>query len=67
MKKITLKAARVNAGFTREEAAKQLKVCRQTVKNWEDGTSCPSANMIDRICAVYDFDYNEIIFSRKDN
>ena len=62
MKKITLKAARVNAGFTQKQAANKLKVNQRTVLNWENGTSSPTSKMIDRICELYGFDYNEISF-----
>lgn len=37
MPKITLRAARVNAGFTQDELAEKLKVSRATVNAWECG------------------------------
>ena len=39
MPKITLKAARVNAGMTQEEAARALSKTKQTIVNWESGTT----------------------------
>ena len=37
MPKITLKAARVNAGMTQDEAAHALNKTKQTIVNWESG------------------------------
>ena len=37
MPKITLKAARVNAGMTQDEAAQALGRTKQTIVNWETG------------------------------
>ena len=37
MHKITLRAARVNAGYTQDELAEKLKVSRATVNAWECG------------------------------
>lgn len=41
MEKITLKAARVNAGYTQEQVAEIGKVGRSTVGAWERGTLIP--------------------------
>lgn len=35
--KITLAAARVNAGMTQEEVAKKMQVSKSTIINWEKG------------------------------
>lgn len=35
--KITLAAARVNAGMTQEEVAKAMHVSKNTIVNWENG------------------------------
>jgi transcriptional regulator with XRE-family HTH domain len=39
MPKITLKAARVNAGLTQEETAHRLGRTKQTIVNWETGVT----------------------------
>ncbi len=39
MPKITLKAARVNAGLTQEETALRLGRTKQTIVNWETGVT----------------------------
>ena len=35
--RIGIRAARVNAGLTQEEAAKRLKISRNTLLDWERG------------------------------
>ena len=54
MFKITLEAARVNAGYTQKEAAKLLHISNKTLQNWETGKSYPSADKIAEICELYD-------------
>ena len=37
MAKITMEAARINAGFTQEELARKMGVSRSTINAWECG------------------------------
>lgn len=60
--KITLKAARTNAGLTQADAAKKLNVNKKTLSNWENGISVPKADKIDAICSLYSVSYDSIIF-----
>lgn len=62
MRKFTLKAARVNAGFTQKEAAKKLGVSNKTLSSWENMLALPKADKIDAICELYDVTYDTIIF-----
>lgn len=62
MPRITLKAARVNVGFTQKEAAKKLQVSNKTLCNWEKGVSVPKADKIDAICTLYNVTYDNLIF-----
>ena len=62
MSRITLKAARVNAGLTQKEAANDLNVSNKTLSNWENGVSMPKADKIDAICALYSVPYDNLIF-----
>ena len=39
MPKITLKAARANAGLTQDESARALGRTKQTIVNWETGVT----------------------------
>ena len=43
MAKISLKAARVNAGVSQKEAAILLQISNKTLSSWENGDTFPSA------------------------
>lgn len=60
--KITMKAARINAGYTQKEAAKLLKVSKDTVSNWERGKSYPDVTNLRDIERVYRVKYDDLIF-----
>lgn len=62
MLKISLKAARINAGLTQKEAAKALGISNKTLHSWENGDTSPSAEHIDAICDLYKMSYNDINF-----
>lgn len=62
MFKITLEAARVNAGYTQKEAAKLLHISNKTLQNWESGKSYPNADKIAEICKLYGISYDNINF-----
>lgn len=65
MLKITLEAARVNAGYTQKEAAKLLHISNKTLQNWESGKSYPNADKIAEICELYGISYDNINFLPK--
>lgn len=60
--KISLAAARVNAGLTQKKAAAILKVSNSTLGKWEKGESFPNAKQIENICKVYDVAYDNLYF-----
>lgn len=62
MKRITLKALRVNAGLTQREAGKRLGVSTRTIWQWENAKSFPNPKQIDAICELYETNYDSIIF-----
>lgn len=62
MFKITLAAARVNAGYSQTEAAKALNVSNSTLCNWEKGKTFPDQPMIEKICLLYNVSYDNIRF-----
>ena len=62
MFKITLAAARVNAGYSQKVAAKLLRISNKTLQNWESGKSYPSADKIAEICELYQIPYDCINF-----
>lgn len=63
--KITLKAARVNADMTLEDAAKALKKNKQTVSNWENGKTSISALELQAICKLYEVPIDYIFLPLK--
>lgn len=62
MIKLTLKAARVNAGFTQKEAANKLGISNATMCKWEQGLSMPNIQQVQQICELYGVSYDNIIF-----
>ena len=64
--RITLKAARINAGFkTQEDAAKSIGVKKDTIYKWENGINLPNIKYIPIIEKAYGVTYNDIYFFKK--
>lgn len=51
--KISLAAARVNAGYTQKEAAEKLNVNIGTMQNWESGKTAPTVDKFIELCRLY--------------
>ena len=64
---ITLKAARVNRGYTQDAAAKIIGVTVDTISNWERGKSFPNVPQLKKIEEAYGVTYNELIFLPNSN
>ena len=64
--RISLAAARVNAGLTQKEAAKVLGISQKTLFNYEKGDNIPNWEMVKRISNIYGIP-DEIIFFGKRN
>lgn len=62
MLRISLKAARVNAGLSQKAVADNLGISNKTICSWEKGHTFPSAGYIDKLCKLYGVSYDEIIF-----
>lgn len=50
---ITLKAARVNAGYTQGEAAKRLGTNVQSLVDYEAGRTMPNVDMVKKMIVLY--------------
>ena len=50
---ITLAAARVNAGMTQASVAKEMKISKQTVVNWEKGKTSPDIAQARKLSELY--------------
>ena len=57
---ISLKAARVNAGFTQEEVSNRIKRGRSTIIAWEKGKMMPGPAELCFLCALYNVKENDI-------
>lgn len=60
--KIQLKAARVNADLSQDEAAKLLNISKATLQNYESGKTIPQWDMVKKIGEVYRFPTDFIFF-----
>lgn len=56
-----LKTLRMTAGWSQEFVARQLGVSRNTVKNWEDGTTEPSISMAVKIAKLFGVKLEELL------
>lgn len=64
MIRISLKAARVNAGLSKEKAAKRINITERTLSNYENGTTSPDINTAYVISEVYGININNIFFGK---
>lgn len=64
---ISLAAARVNAGLTQEEVAKNMKISKNTLVNWEKGTSEPTVTQGLRLSELYNMPLDNIFLPSKSN
>lgn len=62
MYKISLKAARVNADLSQDEAANRLHISKNTLVNWEKGRTFPDYSELTRLCSIYNNIPVDIIF-----
>ena len=67
MPKITLRAARVNAGYTQDELAEKLKVSRATVNAWECGRADLKPHHLYAFCYATGVSEDDIILTNKSN
>jgi len=50
---ISLAAARVNAGMTQDDVAREFHVSKATIINWEKGKVIPSTATVEKLCRTY--------------
>lgn len=63
--KITLKAARVNKGYTQSQVANKMNVDPSTVGKWETGRSALTVPQFYRLCSLYEIATDDIILPQK--
>lgn len=60
MLKISLAAARINAGLTQDDVAKMMRKSKQTIGSWENGrTAIDAANLV-ALCEIYGVSVDDI-------
>ena len=52
--KITLEAARVNAGLTQDQVAEKMQLTRATIIAWEKGRKILKIWELDALCEIMD-------------
>lgn len=57
---ISLKAARVNANISQEDAARLLKISKGTLASYEKYKTAPSMERAQQVAALYGVDVNDI-------
>lgn len=57
---ITLKAARVNAGFTQDQVQQTTGFARSTLRRWEQGKTSPKASELAMLCDLYGVEIGQI-------
>ncbi len=60
--KITLKAARINAGYSKEQAAELIDITSRTLSNYENGKTKPDIETAYIIASIYGLNINNIFF-----
>lgn len=63
--KISLEAARVNAGLEQKAAAKMLGVTPPTLRSWERGDTLPSIGKVGEIESLYRYPKDYIYFGKR--
>ena len=58
--KITLRAARVNAGLTAAMVGHTVGVDRRTIANWESGKTMPTIQKLNELVDLYGCTVNDI-------
>ena len=62
---VSMEAARVNAGLSQKEAAKQLNINVSTLSNWETGKTAPDIDKFKRLCELYNCPSDLIFLNKK--
>ena len=57
---IKMKAARVNANLSQQEAAEALGISRSTLQNYEKGKTIPRLSIAEKIANVYGVSVDDI-------
>lgn len=62
--RISIKAARVNAGYSLDQASDLLNIKKRTLINYENGTSVPTWDALDKISKCYEVPIDNLRLSK---
>lgn len=62
---ISLAAARVNAGMTQADVAKEMHLTKQTIVNWENNRIIPKPAQLEMMCRLYNIPLDNIFLPDK--
>lgn len=65
MPKISVRAARVNAGYSQKEAARRLSINRATLHSYESGKTIPNWSIVKAMEELYSYPADYIFFGSK--
>lgn len=65
MSKVSLKAARVNAGLTLKEVSEKTNISEYTLSKYEKGKSVPRWDTFVMLCSVYNQACTDIFLPKK--
>lgn len=60
--KISMSAARINAGLKQEDVAEKLGISRDTIRGWENGKRIPRVDHAYALAAIYGLPIDAIKF-----
>lgn len=63
-RRLTLAAARVNAGYTKREAAKLLGVTPNAIYRWENNLNNPRPNRAKMMAELYGISLDDVFFAK---
>ena len=62
---LTMKAARVNAGYTQKNAAKLLNISKTTLSSYENYKTIPDIRTSEKMAKLYRLSVDNIIFYKE--
>ena len=65
--KITLKALRVNAGYTLEKASRELNISSVTLRNYETKKTIPNMEVLNKMLKLYNAKFSKFEYDAVDN
>jgi DNA-binding XRE family transcriptional regulator len=63
--KLSIRAARIDAGMTQPQAAKELGVCTSTIQNYEGGRYPPPFSAVEKMSALYGVPIENLYICKK--